>query len=110
MEIAAPGRMRLATKLRGKPQTGARPTINRRSGKPLKKRPKKPSTSPAVNQGKLASVAVAIRWFLRGSFYDVGLLLQGRGGSVCVRTGKETAGPSTPLRSGRDDKLVWVPA
>ena len=41
--------MRLATKLKGKPHTGARPTINRRSGKPLKNNPKKPSTSPAVN-------------------------------------------------------------
>src|SRR5713226_3926717 len=47
--MATPGRMRLATKLRGKPHTGARPTMSRRSGKPLKKRPKKPSTSPAVN-------------------------------------------------------------
>src|SRR5271155_2329022 len=41
--------MRPATKLRGKPHTGARPTMSRRSGKPLKNRPKKPSTSPAVN-------------------------------------------------------------
>src|SRR3984885_15820038 len=49
MEIATPGRMRLATKLSGKPHTGARPTISSRSGKPLKNSPKKPSTSPAVN-------------------------------------------------------------
>src|SRR5271165_4633833 len=49
MEIAAPGRMRPATKLRGKPHNGARPTISKRSGKPLKNSPKKPSTSPAVN-------------------------------------------------------------
>ena len=26
--------------------------------------------------------------------------------SVCVRTGRETAGPSTALRSGRDDNSV----
>src|SRR5580658_5338558 len=85
MEIAAPGRMRPATKLRGKPHMGARPTINRRSGKPLKKRPKKPSTSPAVNQRKLASVAVAIQRFLRRSFYDVDCRVEGKGRSVCVR-------------------------
>jgi hypothetical protein len=29
-----------------------------------------------------------------------------RGLRVCVRTGRETAGPSTTLRSGRDDNSV----
>ncbi len=32
--------------------------------------------------------------------------LKGTGLRVCVRTGRETAGPSTPLRSGRDDNSV----
>src|ERR1700691_1197169 len=69
--------MRLATKLRGKPQTGARPTIKRRSGKPLKKRPKKPSTSPAVNQA--ASVAVAIRGVPPGFILRWVLIVDGEG-------------------------------
>jgi hypothetical protein len=29
-----------------------------------------------------------------------------RSSRVCVRTGRETAGPSTALRSGRDDNSV----
>src|ERR1700734_1359380 len=34
-------------------------------------------------------------------------MIENRSGfSVCVRTGRETAGPSTALRSGRDDDSV----
>jgi hypothetical protein len=41
--------MRLATITTGNPQSGARPAIKSKSGKPLKKSPKKPSRSPETN-------------------------------------------------------------
>jgi hypothetical protein len=63
-ERATPGRMRVVTKATGKPQRGARPTMRSRSGKPEKKRPKKPSMSPGVNQGRgwVTVVSVMLRF------------------------------------------------
>src|ERR1700733_9655214 len=49
IESATPGRMRVVTSAAENPQRGARPTMSSRSGKPLKKRAKKPSQAPGTN-------------------------------------------------------------
>src|ERR1700760_4264102 len=77
MEKAAAGRMWLAPKVRGKPQTGARPVISSKSGKPLKNNPKKLSRSPEVNHSgcSIAEANVA-QPFSVGNGHAVGAKVQ----------------------------------
>src|SRR5579862_5819987 len=52
--------MRVATSVGENPRNGAKPAMSNRSGKPLKKSPNDPSTSPATNHFAEGSDSVCI--------------------------------------------------